>query len=188
MTERHYFHPQTGEYLLSKNMNHLEAFSTVKALPNVELDERQYLAMLDNEGDVYQWPDNDPRCQWVIKTRFEAVTAYHKQTREPKEFADVSLVTDDYTLDKYGTDFDYWTESGWKTDEQAKFEYDYQVVNDTRYQLYIIMVDRLRNEAVSIESVEGDPEKAAEYRAQADAAYLKIKADNPFPKPPELTP
>lgn len=48
------------------------------------------------------------------------------------------------------------------------------------------MVDRLNNEAKMIRRVEGDEAKAAEYEAQADAAYLKIRADNPWPIPPEV--
>lgn len=186
MKERYYFHPQTGEYLFSKPMIHVEAFSTEKALPTTELGERQYWSMLNSEGGIYQWPDNDPSCQWVVKTRLEAVTVYNKDTRETKEFADLSLVTDDYTLEKYSTDFDYWTESGWKTDEQAKFEYDYQVVNDTRYQLYVQGVDRLMKEANMIRMTEGDEAKAVDYEAQAVATYEKIKADNPFPEPPAV--
>ncbi|MHC6527648.1 hypothetical protein [Vibrio proteolyticus] len=105
-----------------------------------------------------------------------------------KTVTELGLVPDGWTLEKPCTQWDAWIYDHWQTDEQAKFEHDYQSVNERRYQLYTVMVDRLRNEAVSIESVENDPEKAAEYRAQADAAYLKIKADNPFPKPPELTP
>ncbi|NAW56989.1 MULTISPECIES: hypothetical protein [unclassified Vibrio] len=178
------FDSKTGAPLREISTHVARPLVTDKPLPSEGIGDNQYYSFRDENDAVPYWPTN--QCNWVVKNKQVSITAYHKDTRELKEFDDISLVTNDYTLDKPVTIFDYWTESGWKTDEQAKFEYDYKQVNDRRYQLYTIMVDRLRNEAVSIESVEGDSLKAAEYRAQADAAYLKIKEDNPFPEPPEL--
>ncbi|MCE7611384.1 phage tail protein, partial [Vibrio fluvialis] len=72
----------------------------------------------------------------------------------------------------------------WQTDFQAKYEAEVQQVANTRESLYAQIVDRLNNEAKMIRRVEGDEAKAAEYEAQADAAYLKIRADHPWPEPP----
>lgn len=76
-----------------------------------------------------------------------------------------------------------WIEelSDWQIDAQAKYEAEVQQVSNTRESLYLQIVDRLNNEARMIRRVEGDESKAAEYETQADAAYLKIRADNPWP-------
>ncbi|MBY7810629.1 hypothetical protein KW448_02990 [Vibrio fluvialis] len=70
------------------------------------------------------------------------------------------------------------------TDTQAKYEAEVQQVANTRESLYVQIVDRLNNEARMIRRVEGDETKAAEYEAQADAAYLKIRTDHPWPELP----
>ncbi|EOG9063573.1 hypothetical protein ACLK5F_004395 [Vibrio fluvialis] len=70
------------------------------------------------------------------------------------------------------------------TDTQAQYEYEVFQVSSTRASLYREMVDPLRAEASSIRRIEGDDAKAEEYEAQADAAYLKIRADNPWPEFP----
>ncbi|MBY7811410.1 hypothetical protein KW448_07015 [Vibrio fluvialis] len=70
------------------------------------------------------------------------------------------------------------------TDTQAQYEYEVLQVSSTRASLYREMVDPLRAEASSIRRIEGDDAKAEEYEAQADAAYKKIRADNPWPELP----
>lgn len=94
---RHYFSDVTGEYITSKKLLQKVGHTTSQPLPEVELAENEYFAMLDNDGNVSYWPD-DNDCGWQVKARFEKVTAYNKQTQEPKEFDDKSLVTDDYTM------------------------------------------------------------------------------------------
>lgn len=94
---RHHISPVTGEYLQSEKLNNKVGYTSVQELPNVELAKNEYFAMLDNDGNVSYWPD-DNDCSWQVKARFEKVTAYNKQTQEQKEFDDKSLVTDDYTL------------------------------------------------------------------------------------------
>lgn len=91
-----------------------------------------------------------------------------------------------FTLSKPSSQFDIWdnTNDNWQLDTQKKYEHDYQVVNNTRESLYVEMVDRLRNEARSIREIENDEEKALNYESQANAAYLKIREDNPWPAVP----
>ncbi|ENM3866182.1 phage tail protein [Vibrio cholerae] len=121
----------------------------------------------------------------VIKAPYVKVTAYLKSDcTKQKEFDDVTLVTDDYTLKKPATQFDEWIDDDWVTDVQSQYQWNVNQVSETRYRLYL-EVDRLRNEAVSIAETENDLDKAREYKLQADALYLKIRAENPWPVNPE---
>ncbi len=183
---RHHFSSVSGEYIKSQKLANKVGYSTSQPLPDVELAENEYFAMLDADGKVQYWPD-DTGCTWQVKTRFEQVTAYHKETKESKTFDDKTLVTDDYTLKKPATQFDNWDSQldDWVTDLQAKYEYDYQQVNSIRGSLYSQIVDRLNSEAEMIRRTEGNEAKALDYEAQANAAYIKIREDNPWPLPPE---
>ncbi|EGQ9107475.1 phage tail protein [Vibrio cholerae] len=121
----------------------------------------------------------------VIKAPYVKVTAYLKSDcRKQKEFDDVTLVTGDYTLKKPATQFDEWMDGEWVTDVQSQYQWQVNQVSETRYRLYL-EVDRLRNEAVSIAETENDLDKARKYKLQADALYLKIRAENPWPVNPE---
>ncbi|MBY7811601.1 hypothetical protein KW448_08070 [Vibrio fluvialis] len=186
---RHYFSDVSGALRASiKNRPNNEGFSTTQALPAVELAENQYLAMLDENGKVNMWPDKEESgCTWQVKTRFEKVTAYSIDTKELKQFDDKTLVTDDYTLTQPPHQYVTWSEAldDWQVDTQAKYEAEVQRVANTRESLYVQIVDRLNNEAKMIRRVEGDEAKAVAYEEQADAAYLKIRADNPWPELPE---
>ncbi|MCG6368899.1 hypothetical protein [Vibrio fluvialis] len=183
---KHFISSTTGEYIKSEKLAVKMGFTTSQPLPDVVLAENEYFVMLDADGKVQYWPD-DTGCTWQVKTRFEKATAYHKETRQPKAFEDKSKVTDDYTLKAPTTQFDNWgnVTNDWQTDLQAQYEAEVQQVTNTRESLYVQIVDRLNNEAKMIRRVEGDEAKAAEYEAQADAAYLKIRADNPWPIAPE---
>ncbi|EKO4005529.1 hypothetical protein DXJ57_11955 [Vibrio fluvialis] len=77
-----------------------------------------------------------------------------------------------------------YSEEPIQIDLQSQYEAAFQQVANTRESLYGQIVDRLNNEAKMIRRIEGNEAKAAEYEAQADAAYLKIRADNPWPEPP----
>jgi hypothetical protein len=180
---RHYFNSTNGEYIKSQSLNVKMGYTTSQPLPESVLAENEYLAMLDVDGKVQYWPD-DKGCQWQVKKRLEKVAAYSKETKEPKWFDDKTLVTDEYTLTKPPHQYATWSEElfDWQTDAQAKYEAEVQQVTNTRESLYVQIVDRLNNEAKMIRRVEGDEAKAAEYEAQADAAYLKIRADNSWPE------
>ncbi|EKO3451594.1 hypothetical protein QNE85_003329 [Vibrio fluvialis] len=182
---KHFISSTTGEYIKSEQLAVKMGFTTSQPLPEVELVENEYFAMLDAGGKVQYWPD-DTNCTWQVKTRFEKVSAYNKADRVTKVFDDQSLVTDDFTLQAPNSQFDVWNEAldNWQTDLQAQYEAEVQRVTNIRESLYAQIVDRLNNEAKMIRRVEGNEAKAAEYEAQADAAYLKIRADNPWPIAP----
>ncbi|EPI8560819.1 phage tail protein [Vibrio fluvialis] len=182
---KHHISPVSGEYIQSQKLTQKVGFTTSQPLPEIDLAENEYFAMLDANGKVQYWPD-DAGCSWQVKTRFEKVTAYSKETKESKQFDDKTLVTDEYTLTQPTHQYVTWGEelADWQTDTQAKYEAEIQQVTNTRASLYVQIVDRLNNEAKMIRRVEGDEEKAAEYEAQADAAYLKIREDHPWPEAP----
>ncbi|ENM6576923.1 hypothetical protein AB8I88_001871 [Vibrio fluvialis] len=184
---KHFISSITGEYIKSEGLAVKMGFTTSQPLPAVELAENEYFAMLDAGGKVQYWPD-DTNCTWQVKNRFKKVSAYNKADRVTKVFDDHSLVTDDFTLKAPNTQFDVWDEAldNWQTDFQAQYEAEVQMITNIRESLYTQIVDRLNNEANMIRRVEGNEAKAAEYEAQADAAYLKIRADNPWPTPPEV--
>ncbi|MCG6350637.1 phage tail protein [Vibrio fluvialis] len=182
---KHFISSTTGEYIKSGKFAVNMGFTTSQPLPDIELAENEYFAMLDAGGKVQYWPD-DANCTWQVKTRFEKVSAYNKADKVNKIFDDYSLVTDDFTLKAPNTQFDVWNEAlgNWQTDLQAQYEAEVQRVANVRENLYTQIVDRLNNEAKMIRRVEGDEAKAAECEAQADAAYLKIRAENPWPSKP----
>lgn len=181
------YHFETGEYLREvdavKNIKSkgymIPPYHTPTA-PKSLLSKNQYHAFLDDNDNV---PRDYNNGAWEVKDRFIKVTAYNKETKQPKEFDDKSLVTDDYTLLKPSTQFDEWINDAWVTNEQAQYEAQVQQVDATRRALYL-NVDALRNEAAMIRAVEADETKAADYDEQAKALYLKIRDENPWPEPP----
>ncbi|EGR0440885.1 phage tail protein [Vibrio cholerae] len=150
---------------------------------SIEISAEQYeaAALAKIKGQVVEIVNSE----LVIKAPYVKVTAYLKSDcRKQKEFDDVTLVTGDYTLKKPATQFDEWMDGEWVTDVQSQYQWQVNQVSETRYRLYL-EVDRLRNEAVSIAETENDLDKAREYKLQADALYLKIRAENPWPVNPE---
>ncbi|EPP23496.1 hypothetical protein L910_4057 [Vibrio fluvialis PG41] len=118
---------------------------------------------------------------------FRGKTIYSKSgPLQSKQVERLGEIEDSWTLKKPDTSFDAWNEAldNWQTDLQAQYEAEVQRVTNIRESLYTQIVDRLNNEAKMIRRVEGKEAKAAEYEAQADAAYLKIRADNPWPIAP----
>ncbi|ENM3886690.1 hypothetical protein Q5N41_07360 [Vibrio cholerae] len=105
---------------------------------------------------------------------------------ESKQVKELGEIEDGWTLTQPPHQFVIWSDEldDWQIDTQAKYEAEVQEVANTRESLYVQIVDRLNNEAKMIRRVEGDEAKAAEYEAQADAAYKKIRADNPWPEVP----
>lgn len=180
------YHFETGEFLREvdavKNIKSKEfmipPYHTPTA-PELQLSENQYHAFLDDNGNV---PRDYNNGAWEVKDRFVKVTAYNKQTKQPKEFDDKTLVDGDYTLVKPATQFDEWINNAWVTNQQAQYEAELKQVDATRRSLYL-NVDALRNEAAMIRAVENDESKAIDYDEQAKALYLKIRDENPWPEP-----
>ena len=116
-------------------------------------------------------------------------TIYNKaKPLESKQVKYLGDIEEGWTLTQPPHQYVTWSEalSDWQVDAQAKYQAELQQVANTRESLYVQMVDRLNNEAKMIRRVEGDEAKAAEYEAQADAAYLQIRADHPWPKVPAI--
>ncbi|EJL6714172.1 hypothetical protein NMS61_000082 [Vibrio cholerae] len=114
-------------------------------------------------------------------------TIYNKaKPLESKRVKDLGEIEEGWTLTQPPHQYVIWSEdlNDWQVDTQAKYEAEVKQVANTRESLYVQMVDRLNNEAKMIRRVEGNEAKAAEYEAQANAAYLKIRADNPWPELP----
>ncbi len=116
-------------------------------------------------------------------------TIYNKtNSLESKQVEKLGEIEDGWTLTKPPHQYVTWSEelNDWEINTQAKYEAEVQKVTNIRESLYAQMVDRLNNEAKMIRRLEGDEAKAAEYEAQADAAYLQIRADNPWPEVPTV--
>ncbi|MBD0786719.1 hypothetical protein HUO09_10195 [Vibrio sp. Y2-5] len=114
-------------------------------------------------------------------------TIYNKaKPLESKQVKDLGDIEEGWTLTQPPNQYVTWSDelADWQVDTQAKYEAELQQVANTRESLYVQIVDRLNNEAKMIRRVEGNEAKAAEYEAQADAAYKKIRADNPWPELP----
>ncbi|PNH91343.1 hypothetical protein [Vibrio diazotrophicus] len=116
-------------------------------------------------------------------------TVYNKaKPLDSKQVKELGEIEDGWTLTQPPHQYVTWNQKldDWQTDSQAKYEAELQQVTDIRASLYVQIVDRLNNEAKMIRRVEGNEAKAAEYEAQANAAYLQIRADNPWPEVPTV--
>ena len=125
--------------------------------------------------------------KWLVELKPVEVTAYHKQTQEPKVFDDVSLVTDEYTLEKPATKWDEWFNGSWIINESDKYIADYHQVDDLRRNAYFQIVTPLLEEAKIKRDLISTPASIAEaeqLEQQALAARLKIQEDNPWPENP----
>lgn len=134
---------------------------------------------------VCEFKDGRPTStEYVIDNRGKNIfhTEFPSLSKRMEELGDLE---DGWTLLAPSTPYDEWNKlKGWVTNRQNKYESDLEKVREIRELLYTQIVDRLNNEAKMIRRVEGNEAKAAEYEAQADAAYLKIRADNPWPVAP----
>jgi hypothetical protein len=161
-----------------------ESISQIKLENSIEITAEQYNSAMKAKlnGQVVEVVNSE----LVIKESYIKVTTYLKaDCTQQKEFDDKTLATDDYTLDAPKSRFDEWINDEWVTNLQNQYQAQVQQVTDKRAYLYLD-VDRLRAESKSVIEIEGDEVKAEEYRLQANALYLKIRSDNPWPTPPEV--
>ncbi|AUR91513.1 hypothetical protein NVP1161O_071 [Vibrio phage 1.161.O._10N.261.48.C5] len=161
-----------------------ESIAQTKLENSIEISAEQYNSAMKAKlnGQIVEVVNSE----LVIKDPYVKVTAYLKSgCTQKKEFDDKTLVTYDYTLYVPKTRFDEWIDNAWVTNLQNQYQAQVQKVIDRRAYLYLD-VDRLRNEAVSVLEIEGDETKAEEYRLQANALYLKIRDENPWPISPEV--
>ncbi|WP_417880310.1 hypothetical protein [Vibrio sp.] len=131
------YHFETGEYLRT-----VDAVKNIKSkefmippyhtpdLPVVELEENEYHVFLGSNGTT---PRDYSDGTWQVKERFVKVTAYNKQTKQPKEFEDKTLVDDEYTLIE-PKPLQKWEGEQWVQDDEAVAEYNGsngKVIRDT---------------------------------------------------------
>ncbi|MEH0371282.1 phage tail protein [Vibrio mimicus] len=181
---KHFISSTNGEYIKSEKLTVKMGYTTSKPLPDVILDKNEYFAMLDADGKVQYWPD-DTGCEWQVKIRFEKVTAYLKSNcTQQKEFDDVTLVTDDYTLKEPATRFDEWIDDDWVTNISNQYIAEFDQVDNQRRHLYFTMVDPLVSES-NIKRLQGKEAEAIELERQAIAAREKIQLESPWPVNPE---
>lgn len=137
--------------------------------------------VFDEETEQARFDVNNQ--EWLVELKPVKVTAYHKLSHKPKAFDDVSLVTDEYTLEKPSTKWDEWISGSWVTNESNKYISEYDQVDSARRAAYRSVSDPLYIEASRKES-KGLTDEAAVYRQQADAAVELIKSKHPWPTPP----
>ncbi|EOX1572434.1 phage tail protein [Vibrio cholerae] len=150
---------------------------------SIEISAEQYeaAALAKINGQVVDVIDGE----LVIKAPYVKVTAYLKSDcTKQKEFDDVTLVTDDYTLKKPATQFDEWIDDAWVTNISNQYIAEFDQVDNLRRSLYFAMVDPLVSEA-NIKRLQGKEAEAIELERQAIAAREKIQLDHPWPVNPE---
>ncbi len=162
-----------------------------QALPEYPRDALLIKPLPEKEGFVVRACDFENRRPTATEYVADhcGKTIYNKaKPPESKQVKDLGDIEDGWTLTKPPHQYVTWSEAldDWQVDTQAKYEAELQQVANTRESLYVQIVDRLNNEAKMIRRVEDDEVKAAEYEAQADAAYLQIRADNPWPEVPTI--
>lgn len=123
MKNRLRYHFKTGEFLISApDRGFTEQFTTLIALPDTELAEDEYFAMLDSDGNVPSYADQTEGSAWVVKSKLVKVTAYNKETLTSEQFDDKTLVTDDYTIIKPEHSYVIWDEESgdWQNDIEKR--------------------------------------------------------------------
>ncbi|WP_295894140.1 hypothetical protein [uncultured Vibrio sp.] len=136
------------------------------------------IAILDENGK--------PTGSRVIEDHRSTAIYHVLNCLEFKSVTELGPIEDGWTLEKPANQYDKWLNDQWVTDEQAKYEAELINVSNTRQALYQTMVDPLNKEAAMIRRVDGDEAKALANEAQADAAYLKIRSENPWPVNPKV--
>lgn len=147
----------------------------------ISADQYEAAALAKINGQVVEIVNGE----LVIKAQYVKVTAYLKSDcTKQKEFDDVTLVPDDYTLKKPATQFDEWMDDAWVTNISNQYIAEFDQVDNLRRHQYFIMVDPLVSEA-NIKRLQGKEAEAIELERQAIAAREKIQLDHPWPVNPE---
>ncbi|EGR1278526.1 phage tail protein [Vibrio cholerae] len=160
-----------------------KAISQSPLKDGIEISAEQYeaAALAKINGQVVDVIDGE----LVIKAPYVKVTAYLKSDcTKQKEFDDITLVTDDYTLKEPATRFDEWIDDAWVTNISNQYIDEFDQVDNLRRGLYFTMVDPLVSEA-NIKRLQGKEAEAIELERQAIAAREKIQLDHPWPVNPE---
>ncbi|MDA0109021.1 hypothetical protein OH456_12705 [Vibrio sp. La 4.2.2] len=96
----------------------------------------------------------------------------------------LGVIPDGWTSVEPQTPFDEWFDGSWVTNKSNKYIAEYNQIDDKRRTLYSQMCDPLKMEAMDLMD-EGKEAEALQLKHQALAAKQKIKAENPWPTPPE---
>ncbi|WP_120510953.1 hypothetical protein [Photobacterium salinisoli] len=161
----------------------IPGYHSPKSLPDSGwLLEGEYFAYHDENGKTpRRWQDGD----WTILKEKIPTTGWLKSDcTQSRQFDDAGELTEDYTSEKPVTRWDIWTDYGWQTDEQAKFESEVRTINDLRRQQYAQIVDPLMNEA-RMQRMLGDDIGAEQNELQAQQWYERIREEHPWPQAPE---
>lgn len=143
-----------------------------------------WVSLPDFDAETQQCRFNKSSQNWQVEAKLIKVAAYHKSTREPKEFDDESLVTDEYVTAKPTTQFDEWIDNAWVTNLSNQYIFEYNQVDDERRRIYAEVINPLELEAQRKER-QGDTVLAQDYYNQANAAEIEMKQRHPFPAPPQ---
>lgn len=160
-----------------------KAISQSPLKDGIEISAEQYeaAALAKINGQVVDVIDGE----LVIKAPYVKVTAYLKSDcTKQKEFDDITLVTDDYTLKEPATRFDEWIDDAWVTNISNQYIAEFDQVDNLRRGLYFTMVDPLVSEA-NLKRMQEKEAEAIELERQAIAAREKIQLDHPWPVNPE---
>ncbi|MEZ9430698.1 DUF4376 domain-containing protein [Vibrio splendidus] len=104
-------------------------YQTPTCVPEGTLNENEYWAFLNDGGQ----PARDHNCGlWLKKDKQIKVTAYHKQTKQTKEFDDKSLVTDEYTVKEPATPYHDFNGSEWVANEEKAANAKRSEINNWR--------------------------------------------------------
>ncbi|MGR5363602.1 hypothetical protein ACPV54_22260 [Vibrio mediterranei] len=121
--------------------------------------------------------------KWLIELKPIEVTAYHKQTREPKVYEDASLVTDEYTVKKPVTQWDEWINDSWVTNLSNKYIHDYAQVDAIRSGLYTQLTDPLESK-LARKQRQGKTDEVQVLSDRINELEAKIKEENQYPEAP----
>lgn len=178
MKYAYHYHPITKLYVGQSEVHKIKGYDDY-SLPQCAL----WIQPPAHDDEIEQCKVDLSSSSWIKEPKPVEVTAYNKQTLQPKQFDDKSLVPDEYTLQQPKTEFDEWVNDDFVTNNQNQYEAEKEQVNSTRKALYLSDVDPLISEA-QIKRLMGEEMKAQELEQQAIAKRAEIQAGNPWPTPP----
>ncbi|PMM19531.1 hypothetical protein [Vibrio lentus] len=178
MKTAYFYDCDTFEYIGQRPVHKIDGYDDY-LLPQLAT----FIEVPEFNSETEQAKFGEQSQTWTVEPKFVEVTAYHKQTHEPKDFDDASLITGDYTKDEPATQWDEWINNAWVTNQSNKYIAEYDRVDNVRRGLYAQMCDPLKMEAMDLMD-EGQETEARQLKLQALAAKQKIKAENPWPTPP----
>ncbi|MEZ9673707.1 hypothetical protein AB4282_20390 [Vibrio lentus] len=177
----YHYNPESGVFSGESSVNKVSGYND-----HIKPQCSTWVSPPDFDEETEQAKFDGVHQKWIVELKHVEVTAYHKQTQEPKQFDDVSLIADDYTQEKPLTQWDEWNGTTWVTNQSNKYIAEYDQVDSARRAAYRNVSDPLYMEALRKEA-RGLTDDAADFRNQADAAVELIKAEFPWPTQVEVS-